>query len=210
MNEVSAPGKEDWIKANKQRFIDRYGKEKGLRVLYAKAWKDSKNESVNEEIKRYTTHHDDYMVTSTTGPAGHTISVRQGGVLIAQRLGGKLVTNSKSGKKDTKLQDVIKAHTDHPEVQKFLKTNEARENEWAANQALAGQTRKKATGHYLVRDGRTLSGPHKPEEAVKAYKGMSDSKGVKIVHVKETHEFDVTRELISEAKVKEAVQKEEG
>lgn len=126
ISEVSAPGKEAWIKANKQRFIDRYGKEKGLRVLYAKAWKDVK---------------------------------------------------------------------------------EARESEWAANQALAGNVSKSAKGHYLVRDGRKLSGPHSPEDAVKAYKGMSDSKGVKIVHVKETHEFDVTRELISEAKVKEAAQK---
>lgn len=39
LDEVSAPGKEDWIKANKQRFIKEYGKEKGLRILYAKAWK---------------------------------------------------------------------------------------------------------------------------------------------------------------------------
>lgn len=123
MNEVSAPGKEAWIKANKQRFIDRYGKEKGLRVLYAKAWKDVK---------------------------------------------------------------------------------EARENEWAANRALAGQSSKPEKGHYLMRDGRRLSGPHSPEDAVKEYKKMNDSKGVKIVHVKETHQFDVTRELISEDKVKKA------
>ena len=211
VNEVSAPGKEEWIKANKARFIARYGKEKGLRVLYAKAWKDSKNESVNEakKIERYTTHHDDYMVTSTTGPAGHSISVRQGGTLIAQRLGGRLITNSKSGKKDTKLQDVIKAHTDHPEVQKFLKTNEARENEWAANQQLAGQSSKSAKGHYLMRDGRKLSGPHSPEEAVKAYKNLSsqgtDTKGVKIVHVKETHMYEVSlNDLLAEAKVEKA------
>jgi hypothetical protein len=39
LDEVSAPGKEDWIKANKQRFVKEYGKEKGLRILYAKAWK---------------------------------------------------------------------------------------------------------------------------------------------------------------------------
>ena len=39
---------------------------------------------------------------------------------------------------------------------------------------------------------------------MKEYKKMSDSKGVKIVHVKETHQFDVTRELISEDKVKKA------
>jgi hypothetical protein len=39
--EVSAPGQEAWIKANKRRFIARYGKEKGTKILYAKAWKMS-------------------------------------------------------------------------------------------------------------------------------------------------------------------------
>ncbi|VVC05203.1 Uncharacterised protein [uncultured archaeon] len=37
--ESAAPGQEDWIKKNKQNFIDEYGKEKGLEVLYATAWK---------------------------------------------------------------------------------------------------------------------------------------------------------------------------
>lgn len=44
VNEVAAPGQEDWIKANKKRFIDRYGKEKGTKILYAKAWKMAKEE----------------------------------------------------------------------------------------------------------------------------------------------------------------------
>lgn len=41
INEVAPPSKEAeaWIKANKQRFIDEYGKKKGMEVLYAKAWK---------------------------------------------------------------------------------------------------------------------------------------------------------------------------
>lgn len=55
VNEVSAPGKEAWIKANKQRFIAKYGKEKGLRVLYAKAWKDAKNESSMNETHLHET-----------------------------------------------------------------------------------------------------------------------------------------------------------
>ena len=42
LDESAAPGKEDWIKANKQRFIKQYGKEKGLKILYAKAWAMSK------------------------------------------------------------------------------------------------------------------------------------------------------------------------
>jgi len=62
---------------------------------------------------------------------------------------------------------------------------EARESEYRANQQLAGSTPRRQPGHYLTRDGRTLSGPHKPDEAVRAYKDMSDNKNVKIVHVKE-------------------------
>lgn len=44
LDEVSAPGQEDWIKANKERFIKQYGEEKGKRILYAKAWKMAKEE----------------------------------------------------------------------------------------------------------------------------------------------------------------------
>lgn len=29
---------EDWIKKNKSRFVKEYGKDKGIQVLYAKAW----------------------------------------------------------------------------------------------------------------------------------------------------------------------------
>jgi hypothetical protein len=52
IDEVAAPGQEDWIKKNKQRFISQYGKEKGLSVLYATAWKRSKDkkESVEESM----------------------------------------------------------------------------------------------------------------------------------------------------------------
>jgi hypothetical protein len=68
---------------------------------------------------------------------------------------------------------------------------------------------KTAKGHYLMRDGRKLSGPHTPEEAVKAYKnlGSTDPKGVKIVHVKEGVEIDVTSLMLSEDKVKKAAEK---
>lgn len=40
LNEVSPPGAkaESWIKANKKRFYDEYGPEKGKKILYAKAW----------------------------------------------------------------------------------------------------------------------------------------------------------------------------
>jgi hypothetical protein len=67
---------------------------------------------------------------------------------------------------------------------------------------------KKAPGHYLMKGGRTLSGPHEPHEAVKAYKGLSDSKGVKIVHhTNEGVDVDVTTQMLSEDKVKQAAQK---
>jgi hypothetical protein len=39
IDEVAPPGLEDWIKSNKKRFVKEYGKEKGMQVLYAKAWK---------------------------------------------------------------------------------------------------------------------------------------------------------------------------
>lgn len=41
LQEVAPPNKkiEAWIKSNKERFINRYGKEEGERILYAKAWK---------------------------------------------------------------------------------------------------------------------------------------------------------------------------
>jgi hypothetical protein len=41
INEVAPPNPkiENWIKANKERFVKEYGKEKGMQNLYAKAWK---------------------------------------------------------------------------------------------------------------------------------------------------------------------------
>ena len=91
------------------------------------------------------------------------------------------------------------------------KVTEGTRSEYDANIHMSKGAEKTAKGHYLMRDGRKLSGPHSPEEAVKAYKGLSsqgtDTKGVKIVHVKEGVEIDVTVTLITEDKVKEAAQK---
>jgi len=41
IQEVAPPNPkiEKWIKSNKERFVKEYGKEKGMQVLYAKAWK---------------------------------------------------------------------------------------------------------------------------------------------------------------------------
>lgn len=49
LDEKAAPGQEGWIKKNKARFIDQYGKKKGLEVLYATAWKRSKKEESVKE-----------------------------------------------------------------------------------------------------------------------------------------------------------------
>lgn len=46
INEKAPPGKEDWIRQNKQEFINRYGKDKGMAILYATAWKQH-NEDVD-------------------------------------------------------------------------------------------------------------------------------------------------------------------
>jgi len=51
LTEKSPPGMEDWIRKNKKRFIDQYGKDKGLQVLYATAWKrHNENESIEQPV----------------------------------------------------------------------------------------------------------------------------------------------------------------
>jgi hypothetical protein len=42
LDEKAPPGMEDWVRKNKQHFINQYGKEKGPGVLYATAWKHHK------------------------------------------------------------------------------------------------------------------------------------------------------------------------
>ena len=48
LDESAAPGQEAWIKKNKERFVKQYGKKKGMEVLYATAWKRSKNEDAHD------------------------------------------------------------------------------------------------------------------------------------------------------------------
>ena len=48
VEEAAPPGMEDWIKARKPEFKKRYGKD-WERVLYATAWKQHNNESIEEE-----------------------------------------------------------------------------------------------------------------------------------------------------------------
>jgi hypothetical protein len=75
------------------------------------------------------------------------------------------------------------------------KVTEGTRSEYDANASLAGNVKPTKPGHYLMRDGRKVSGPHSSGEIVGKYKDLADSKGVKIVHVKE------------DTKVKKAAQK---
>jgi len=43
MTEKAPPGMEPWVQANKDRFGKKYGSKKGLRMLYATAWKKFHN-----------------------------------------------------------------------------------------------------------------------------------------------------------------------
>lgn len=51
VDEAAAPGQEDWIKSNKERFVKQYGKKKGLEVLYATAWKRSKQKDESTKLE---------------------------------------------------------------------------------------------------------------------------------------------------------------
>ena len=59
LKEKAAPGQEDWIKSNKEKFIKQYGKKKGMEVLYATSWKRSKK---NESIERISECYDQAMM----------------------------------------------------------------------------------------------------------------------------------------------------
>jgi hypothetical protein len=59
LKEKAAPGQEDWVKSNKEKFIKQYGKKKGMEVLYATSWKRSKK---NESIERISECYDQAMM----------------------------------------------------------------------------------------------------------------------------------------------------
>jgi hypothetical protein len=51
VQEVTPPGMESWVKANKSKFIKQYGQDKGLNILYSTAW-DMHNKKKSEEASR--------------------------------------------------------------------------------------------------------------------------------------------------------------
>jgi len=70
LQEKTAPGEESWVKKNKSRFEKQYGTKKGKEVLYAKAWKMSKNEETEHDKKKVAVsprHKDDSKVLLEKG-----------------------------------------------------------------------------------------------------------------------------------------------
>ena len=57
LNEVTPPGKESWVKANKAGFKKEYGDKKGTEVLYATAWKNKKKNEGAEVNEAFTRQH---------------------------------------------------------------------------------------------------------------------------------------------------------
>jgi len=75
ISEVAPPNPkiEKWINSNKERFVKEYGKEKGMQVLYAKAWKmHGQSESGDTSMQ--------------LNPAGSSSGVGPGGFLDLQRV----------------------------------------------------------------------------------------------------------------------------
>ena len=81
LSEATAPGMEDWVQSNKNKFIDQYGKKKGIQVLYATAWKlhdDKKSgkKSINEMVMDRVYHPEVGAVEWRNEGDYHTISTK--------------------------------------------------------------------------------------------------------------------------------------
>lgn len=88
-------------------------------------------------------------------------------------------------------------------VKEEAELNERDRSEYQANAQLQGKSSGKP-GHYLVKDGRKISGPHDSmDNAYSEYRKLDDVRGVKIQHMRE--EIDV--QGATEKKVKAAAEK---
>ena len=119
LSEASAPGMEDWIVANKEKFVDQYGKKKGLQILYATAWK-LHDKKVNESQSL----DEDYVIDRIEHPKYGTVEWKN-------ELGYHTIS---SKNKETGAQ-VIHALGKHQEIAKKWKTVKERllkeSGEWA-------------------------------------------------------------------------------
>jgi hypothetical protein len=102
VDEVAAPGQEDWIKSNKERFIKQYGKDKGMSVLYATAWKRNKDAKSNESLEECW---DQAM-------AGQVRPAQESGMNISSNLdtqtGSKSLTVTAQGEAAEQLAQILK------------------------------------------------------------------------------------------------------
>lgn len=109
LSEATAPGMEDWVKANKKHFIDQYGEEKGTKILYATAWKlhdkkmNESEEQINEMVIDRITHPKFGKIEWKNEGGYHTISTtnKETGAQVIHVLGdGKKVADKWKGIKD--------------------------------------------------------------------------------------------------------------
>lgn len=127
IDEVTAPGQEAWVKANKKRFVDQYGKKKGMSVLYATAWKRSKGDKATESIEECW----DQAMSSTT-PAqesGMTINAS-----FDTKTGNKSVTVSAQGEAADQLSEILRLSGMHGSSDESDESDEFHGDEEAAEQ----------------------------------------------------------------------------
>jgi len=101
LKEKAAPGQEDWIKSNKEKFIKQYGKKKGMEVLYATSWKRSKKK---DESKNLEECYDQAMMGSRPEQeSGMNINAS-----TDTRTGSKSLTVTAQGKAAEQLAQLLK------------------------------------------------------------------------------------------------------
>lgn len=98
--ESAAPGQEDWIKSNKDKFIKQYGKEKGEEVLYATAWKRSKAAKESQELQEC---YDQAMAQESGQESGMNISSN-----LDTKTGNKSLTITAQGQAAEQLAQLLK------------------------------------------------------------------------------------------------------
>lgn len=164
---------------------DYFGSDKEDAVGTAKHWINKVNESLNDD-DYYQVHKDSKKITKHLGK-------RQVGF-----------EHKDSPEKAPALADYCdKEHTVVTGMRAKMRgyTNEDRESEFNANSQLSGSTPMKKKIRLKTPGGSTISSHDSESDAMRAYKALKDSKGVKFVHEEdEGLEIDVTDWFIAEVK----------
>lgn len=103
LEEAAAPGQEDWIKSNKEKFIKQYGKKKGMEVLYATAWKRSKKKDESAQLEECYSQAMSYDQGMADDRSGMSISSS-----MDTRTGNKTLTVSAEGSAAENLAQLLK------------------------------------------------------------------------------------------------------